>query len=96
MRALTKKLKTPAQEPKLLEKTEIVRERRKLAITKYSWLDEDTKIRIYIPIEDGRFQQPGIIEPSQAALRDGPGRQPLWRHHREFTSAALPTRVQGE
>lgn len=48
-------------EPKLLEKTEIVRERRKLAITKYSWLDEDTKIRIYIPIEDGRFQQPGAV-----------------------------------
>ncbi|KAH8049417.1 hypothetical protein JL722_11948 [Aureococcus anophagefferens] len=48
-------------EPKLLEKAEIVRERRKLAITKYSWLDEDTKIRIYIPIEDGRFQQPGAV-----------------------------------
>ena len=60
-RSRISKTQTPAQEPKLLEKTEIVRERRKLAITKYSWLDEDTKIRIYIPIEDGRFQQPGAV-----------------------------------
>lgn len=47
--------------PMLLEKTAITPERRKLAITKYSWLDEDTKLRIYIPIEDERFQREGAI-----------------------------------
>jgi hypothetical protein len=62
------------------------------AITKHSWLDEDTKIRVYIPIEDGRFQQPGIIEPSQAALRDSPGRQPFMASIVSSfnTTAALP------
>ena len=50
-------------EPKLLEKAAVVREQRKLAITKYSWLDEDVKIRIYIPIDESepRWQKPGAV-----------------------------------
>ena len=44
-----------------LETTAAPPERRRCAITRYSWLDEDTKIRIYIPVDDERFQRPDAI-----------------------------------
>ena len=44
-----------------LETSAAAPERRKCAITKYSWLDEDTKLRIYIPIADARFQREGAV-----------------------------------
>ena len=47
--------------PMKLETTAAPPERRRCAITRYSWLDEDTKIRIYIPVDDERFQRPDAI-----------------------------------
>ena len=47
--------------PMKLETSAAPPERRRCAITRYSWLDEDTKIRIYIPVDDERFQRPDAI-----------------------------------
>jgi len=62
------------------------REKTRCAITRYSWLDEDTKIRIYVPIEDERFQQPTARTSTTQFYIPGKSENAPSRPHRDRVS----------